>query len=84
MLGSINNAPLYNLTGHSLLTIKAAPESPHRNSTLGLCDAITIMYVHIPRYTQHSTSMTTVDWVRINGNTKQVTGLAMLDNVSVR
>ena len=67
-----------------ILTIKAAPESLHRNSTLGLCDAITIMYVHIPRYTQLSTPMTSDDIVSINGNIKLVTGLAMLDSVSVR
>ena len=67
-----------------ILTIKVAPESLHRNSTLGLCDAITIMYVHIPKYTQLSTPITTDDIVCINGNMKLVTGLAMLDSVSVR
>lgn len=69
---------------YHLLTIKAAPESSHRNSTLGLCDAITIMYTLIPMYTQLSIAMTTDDIVCINGNTKHVTGLAMLDSVSVR
>lgn len=42
------------------------------------------MYVHIPRYTQLSTPMTSDDIVSINGNIKLVTGLAMLDSVSVR
>ena len=69
---------------HHILTIKTAPESSHCKSTLGLCDATIIMYVHIPTYTQLSTAMTTDDIVCINGNTKQVTGLAMLDSVSVR
>ena len=81
----LTDQPFFELhVEHNVLTIKAAPESSHCRSTVGLCKAMMRMYVHIPKYTKLRTLITIIDLVGMKGNTKHVRGLTMFDRVSVR